>query len=78
MIIEFKILNFMNEEFISNNNIENDKFILNTEESDFDNLINYDKTLPRMVGNRGSFPRSEIICKTIISNCSRNCIRKSY
>ena len=40
MLIEFKILNFMNEEFISNNNIENDKFILNTEESDFDNLIN--------------------------------------
>ena len=29
----------MNEKFISNNNIENDKFILNTEESDFDNLI---------------------------------------
>ena len=29
----------MNEEFISNNNIENDKFILNSEESDFDNLI---------------------------------------
>ena len=29
----------MNKEFISNNNIENDKFILNTEESDFDNLI---------------------------------------
>ena len=39
MLIEFKILNFMKEEFISNNNIENDKFILNTEESDFDNLI---------------------------------------
>ena len=29
----------MNEKFISNNNIENEKFILNTEESDFDNLI---------------------------------------
>ena len=29
----------MNEKFISNNNIENDKFILNTEGSDFDNLI---------------------------------------
>ena len=29
----------MNEEFILNNNIENDKFLLNTEESDFDNLI---------------------------------------
>ncbi len=29
----------MNEEFISNNNIENDKFISNSEESDFDNLI---------------------------------------
>ena len=29
----------MNKEFISNNNIENDKFILNAEESDFDNLI---------------------------------------
>ena len=29
----------MNEKFISNNNIENDKFILYTEESDFDNLI---------------------------------------
>ena len=29
----------MNEKFISNNNIENDKFILNAEESDFDNLI---------------------------------------
>ena len=29
----------MNEEFISNNNTEDDKFILNTEESDFDNLI---------------------------------------
>ena len=29
----------MNEEFISNNNIENDKSILNTEDSDFDNLI---------------------------------------
>ena len=29
----------MNEEFISNNNNENDKFILNTQESDFDNLI---------------------------------------
>ena len=39
MIIEFKILNFMNEEFISNNNFDNDKFILNSEESDFDNLI---------------------------------------
>ena len=39
MLIEFKILNFMNEEFISNNNFDNDKFILNSEESDFDNLI---------------------------------------
>ena len=39
MLIEFKILNFMKEEFISNNNIENDECILNTEESDFDNLI---------------------------------------
>ena len=29
----------MNEKIISNNNIEDDKFILNTEESDFDNLI---------------------------------------
>ena len=29
----------MNEEFISNNNIENDNFILNTKDSDFDNLI---------------------------------------
>ena len=29
----------MNEEFISNNNFDNDKFILNSEESDFDNLI---------------------------------------
>ena len=35
----------------------------------FDNLINYDKTLPRMVSNRGCFPRSEINCKTIIFNC---------
>ena len=39
MLIEFKILNFMKEEFISNNNFDNDKFILNSEESDFDNLI---------------------------------------
>ena len=39
MNLWFKILNFINEEFISNNNIENDKFILNSEESDFDNLI---------------------------------------
>ena len=39
MLIEFKILNFMNEEFISNNNFDNDKFVLNSEESDFDNLI---------------------------------------
>ena len=29
----------MKKEFISNNNIENDECILNTEESDFDNLI---------------------------------------
>ena len=29
----------MNED-LNSNNIENDKFILNTEESDFDNLIN--------------------------------------
>jgi len=36
------------------------------------------KTLPRMVSNRGCFPRSEIICKTIIFDCSRNCISKSY
>jgi len=44
----------------------------------FDNLVNYDKTLPRMMSNRGCFPRSEIICKTIISYCSRNCICNSY
>ena len=41
-------------------------------------LINYLMTLPRMASNGGSFPRSEIYCKTIIFNCSRNCIRKSY
>ncbi len=29
----------MNEKFISNNNTGNDKFSLNTEESDFENLI---------------------------------------
>ena len=29
----------MNEEFISNNNIENDKFILNTEDSYYEVLI---------------------------------------
>jgi len=51
---------------------------LNKKIKGIDNLINYDKTLPRMVSNRGCFPRSEIICKTIISNCSRNCIGKSY
>ena len=41
-------------------------------------LINYVKTLPRMVCNGGSFPRSEINCKTIIFNCRRNSIGKSY
>tara|TARA_B100000886_G_scaffold18330_1_gene11745 strand:+ start:416 stop:568 length:153 start_codon:yes stop_codon:yes gene_type:complete len=39
----------MNEEFISNNNIENDKFILNTEESDFDNLITRLKEIKEII-----------------------------
>ena len=32
-------------------------------------IYNYYKTLPRIVSNGGSFPRSEIYCKTIIFNC---------
>jgi len=41
--------------------------VLNRMSTFFDNLVNYDKTLPRIVSYGGCFPRSEIICKTIIS-----------
>ena len=39
MIIEFKHYKFMNEKFASNN-IENDELTLNTQESDYKNLVN--------------------------------------